>query len=206
MSVLYTSFYTARTPYEQEIKGLRQDLERFRLPYDIRARHSKSDWRLNCFMKPYHILECLRQHPTYDLVVWLDGDARLQQNPDPYFAGLLPAAPSMCLGARLVHRSKTNVEFYAGMLAVANIPLVHSFLRDVIKTIEHDIDTDEHHYRHDQDAFAKIETYYTANLGGWEFVEIPSTYSALYWRKEDDPENAVILQTQASRRLKKDIR
>lgn len=81
--MIYTSFYTDL--YESEASGLIESLRSVGVPgdqIDVRHRPCLGNWFLNCSQKVLHLIDVLAEHDT---VVWLDADARTDQDPRPYF-------------------------------------------------------------------------------------------------------------------------
>lgn len=79
-SPLYIAFYTIHTPYEKEIKKLKDSLERFALPYDIEGIFSLGSWQENTKYKATFIQNMLFKHAERPLV-YVDADAIIQKEP-----------------------------------------------------------------------------------------------------------------------------
>jgi hypothetical protein len=73
------SFYTVNTPYEQEVQNLIRSCSQFNLENVIEGRPSVGSWAENCAVKPFYILEKLRelQRP----ILWVDADAVFLKEP-----------------------------------------------------------------------------------------------------------------------------
>jgi lipopolysaccharide biosynthesis glycosyltransferase len=81
--VVFVSFYTAKTPYEELAKSiLIPSLERANLPYEVDSIDTKGSWKFNTDYKPIFLKEKLQK---YDTIVWLDCDAEVKRNPDLLF-------------------------------------------------------------------------------------------------------------------------
>lgn len=86
---VFVSFYTPE--YESESTGLVASLRQVGIPDDqvhVQAVGSRGNWHLNCARKCEFLTECLRK---FDVIVWLDADARTDQDPRPYF-GTIPGS------------------------------------------------------------------------------------------------------------------
>jgi hypothetical protein len=75
------AYYTANTPYEQEVNALRSSLVKLQIPYFIKAVPTLSKWEFNCGQKPAFIKECLKRFPDR-VVMYTDADSVLLQYPD----------------------------------------------------------------------------------------------------------------------------
>ncbi len=84
---LYTAFYTRNTFYEQEAERLRDSLDKFGLPHDIRPVDSQGDWIANTKLTATHIVTMLKAYPDRP-VVQLDADAFIHRRPDLFEDGL----------------------------------------------------------------------------------------------------------------------
>jgi hypothetical protein len=79
MSFTVVSFFTIGTPYEQEIRGLRDSLEGLGVDHDIRGVPNFGSWEANTRHKPFFIRKMLDEHRGP--VVWLDADAVVRKYP-----------------------------------------------------------------------------------------------------------------------------
>lgn len=77
---LVISFYTLQTPYELEVKKLKNSCEKYGIEAEIVGVESTGSWEKNCALKPLFILEKLRQLGRP--VLWVDADAVFKQRPD----------------------------------------------------------------------------------------------------------------------------
>ena len=80
MKPVVISFYTLRSPYEEEVKKLINSCEELRIEADIVGIDSKNSWEKNCAQKPFFILQKLKQWKRP--VLWVDADAVFKQQPD----------------------------------------------------------------------------------------------------------------------------
>ena len=79
------SFYTPKTGYEHEIKGLIESCQNHNLPYSIDPIPNFGTWEKNCCFKPKYILKKLTD--IKGPILWLDADALVVQKP-PLFDNL----------------------------------------------------------------------------------------------------------------------
>lgn len=80
MKPIVISFYTLQTPYEEEVKKLINSCLKFEVDSDIEGIPSQGSWEKNCAIKPFFILQKLRQWDRP--VIWVDADAVFLQSPD----------------------------------------------------------------------------------------------------------------------------
>ena len=73
-------FYTANTPYEQEVENLRISCENHEVDAHIEAKSSAGSWEKNVALKPFFILEKLLHFQSP--ILWIDADAVFLQKPD----------------------------------------------------------------------------------------------------------------------------
>lgn len=86
MKPIVISFYTLGTPYEEEAKKLIDSCLKFDIEADISGVASQGSWEKNCAIKPFFILQKLRQWDRP--VIWVDADAVFLRKPDwSEFAG-----------------------------------------------------------------------------------------------------------------------
>lgn len=69
-----------RTYYSDHAKRLKEECEKFNIPYEIEPKDSLGDYQLNCLSKPQYILDKLneKQHP----ILWLDVDSYIHKPVD----------------------------------------------------------------------------------------------------------------------------
>lgn len=72
---IVVSYYTTRPDYRPAGQRLKDSLDKFGIPNDVRAVAGTGNWRGNVCMKPGFIRTMLDQHPEAKAVVWLDADA-----------------------------------------------------------------------------------------------------------------------------------
>ncbi len=79
--ILYFSYYTRNTIYEEEVKRLQSSLDKFDLKYELLPINSLGNWQENTRIKPVLILSMLKKYPQHKLV-YLDADAEIVKRPD----------------------------------------------------------------------------------------------------------------------------
>lgn len=78
--MIYISYYTKNTPYEEVIKTyLLPSLKRWNLKYDIEAIDDRGSWQKNTHLKAEFIKKMLLKHKQS--VVFLDADATIEDYP-----------------------------------------------------------------------------------------------------------------------------
>lgn len=70
---LVVSYYTKGTPYEEEVKYLKDSCEKFKIEYHIEGILDKGSWEENCAIKPYFMRDKMRQFQRP--LLWVDADA-----------------------------------------------------------------------------------------------------------------------------------
>jgi hypothetical protein len=73
-------FYTANTPYQQEVIQLQDSCAKLKIPIDIESKPSLGSWEENVAMKPSFILEKLEK--STEPLLWVDADAVFLKKPD----------------------------------------------------------------------------------------------------------------------------
>lgn len=79
-NLLYVSYYTINTPYEQEIQNLKASFDRWGLKYYIRGYQPRGSWLANEQIKSEFILHCMEKFRDFD-IIWIDGDATIDKEP-----------------------------------------------------------------------------------------------------------------------------
>lgn len=78
--VKVVAFYTANTPYQEEIVGLERTCKKFGLPLHKQGYANRLVWVKNAGIKPEFLLEMINRYPGEKLV-YLDADARVKKQP-----------------------------------------------------------------------------------------------------------------------------
>jgi len=101
-------FVTAYTPdYAELAASLRGDFEKFNLNHEIIPFDDTGKWLENCNLKSY-VMKCVRQEYPESILVWVDADARIKQNPDLFF---------QMNGADVAYHTMDNKVLASGTLA-----------------------------------------------------------------------------------------
>jgi hypothetical protein len=79
-SFIAAGFYTKKTPYDQEIIGLKRSCTAFGIHCHIKGYDNRGAWVKNAAIKPEFLLEMMDLHPNKK-IVYLDADARVKQYP-----------------------------------------------------------------------------------------------------------------------------
>jgi hypothetical protein len=81
MSFIVTAYYTRNTLYEQKVQVFEASLQKFNIPYHIKAIENKGDWYKNTGYKPTFLKEMLKKFPMLS-IVYVDVDAEFLRYPD----------------------------------------------------------------------------------------------------------------------------
>ncbi len=82
--VIFTSYYTINTPYEQVIQDcLLPTLKKWDIKHDIEAIPDRGNWALNTGYKSTHLLKMLEKHKCD--IVFIDADAKIIKYPTVLF-------------------------------------------------------------------------------------------------------------------------
>jgi hypothetical protein len=179
---VYVCYYTENTAYEQEAEHLRKSLDAFHLDYEIQSRPSRGSWELNCNYKAKFIREMLNKY-RHRRVVWLDADARLVRFPQDLHEIEEDFAVHRLNGHELI---SATMYFAPGSKS----------RRLVERWIQVNRDNPQEWDQRNLDKALK----------GWRGKEgnLAVEYCAIVGHKTH-PIEPVIIQTQASRRLKKTV-
>lgn len=80
MNVVFVAYYTKNTPYENEVKNLKESLERLNLFYDIVPIDNLGSWQENTRFKAKFMQQMLLKHTGKNLV-YVDADAVIHSVP-----------------------------------------------------------------------------------------------------------------------------
>ena len=78
--VIFISYYTKNTGYEQEVEHLKATLQRFNLDNDVVGIEDKGSWHKNTYFKANFVQQMLKKYPDRG-VVFVDADAKIRANP-----------------------------------------------------------------------------------------------------------------------------
>ena len=182
MSVLFVSFWTPA--YADEAAALVASLDALHLPHDVRAIPSRGTWEENCGRKPAFLREMRAEHPGRSLV-WLDADSRVRAVPALF--DVLDMTDTFDLAVHYRH----GVELLSGTLFFNDTEAANELLRL---------------WEQECRFFPQVWDQQTLAVAvgrtpGLKTYLLPPQYCSVF----DDPKMGppVILQTQASRRLRK---
>ena len=188
--MIIVSFYTADTPYEQEVERLLASVKKLGLKCDVVARPNQGNWFANCRLKPKVILEARERHPGED-VLWVDADAEFHASPEAL--SLLEADVAM----RWTCHYRGPPNWSCGTIYTKPTSAATAFLK------AWDWRCEMAHSRCDESAFRAMVT-----DGGLEKLKdddglVWGTLLDKYCRMFDEEGDRVIEHHQASRRLRK---
>ena len=193
---LIISFYTIGTPYEEEVKFLRDSCETFGIEYKIEGIPSAGSWEMNCAFKPIFILKKLEELNCP--VLWVDADAVFVKKPE------ILAVFSADLGVRMYdcpddHRSRivSSTVFVNATDSAKRV--VRLWAEECLSMLQEKGRSEE---VWDQDALRKV--LFTKDHGA-VYQPLPLSYSKIVGHPADEKDclNPVIIQNQASRRYKR---
>ena len=198
MSVLplVISFYTLNTPYEEEVKYLQASCDAFQIESQIEGVPCSGSWEMNCAFKPIFILkkmeECKRP------LLWVDADAVFVRPLEPL------SVFNSDLGVRIYpcpddHPSKiVSATVFINNTKKARA-VVKLWAEECLLMLKEEGRTQE---MWDQDALRRV--LYTKEHGA-KFDPLPVEYSKIVGHVGDEEQcqNPVIVQNQASRRYKR---
>jgi hypothetical protein len=192
----FIACYTKNTPYEEEVKKLRESFQKHGLDFDIEGYESRGSWLANCHFIPIFVKKMLLKYPR-DSLVYLDADATVEQFPTLFFD--IEQDKEVDFAVYHLVRGKTR-ELLDGTMYFRNSAASHALVDAWIKK--------------DTEDFSK---------GVWEqkvlesllptfpimWGELPTSYCFIF----DNPvqgrelrgEMPVIVHHQASRRMKKTV-
>jgi glycosyltransferase involved in cell wall biosynthesis len=81
--IIFVSMFTSGTPYEKEVKILQVSMDKFGLPYELIGLRNKGSWEKNTQMKP-DVIKATMDKYNKD-VVWIDADAEFVDKPDLFY-------------------------------------------------------------------------------------------------------------------------
>ena len=184
MTYLIVSYFTADTPYEEEVKKLQASIEQFSLPSFIPSRPNLGSWEKNCQQKADVILEALEMQPHN--VVWLDADAVIQQ--DPVLFGELQCD----IGYHYLEHRK---ELLSGTLFLKNSPKVIQLVKDWIALNATNDEWDQKNLQRLVESNSSLERQI-----------IPAEYCKIDRNRKQPNVTPVIAHYQASRKYKRIIK
>lgn len=196
MPPLVVSFYTIDTPYEEEVRGLRESCERFGIESLIEGIPSTGSWEMNCAFKPIFILKKLDELKRP--LLWVDADAMFLQP-----LGLLEAF-SADIGVRMYncpddHRSRIVSSTVFINATEGGRKVVRLWAEECLAMLQEEGRSEE---VWDQDALRRV---LFRGEHGAMYAPLPASYGKIADHPEDEAtcKDPVIIQNQASRRYKR---
>jgi hypothetical protein len=183
MSFTLVSFYTEKTPYENEVKNLIASVSRFNVPSRIEGVKSLGSWEKNCQYKANYILDAMQQLDTD--IVWVDADAVLIKYPS-----LFDQLDCDIAYYYMEHRR----ELLSGTLFIRN----NEKMKDMVSKW---IELNRTNYKWDQ---KNLQQLVEADTGLRKEV-LPAEYCKIYDNKLQSVSEPVIMHYQASRRFKRAV-
>ena len=190
MSYIVCAYYTRDTLYEEKARTLVASLNKFKIPYDVRAIENLGDWYKNTGYKPTFLKKMLEKHPDKS-VVYVDCDAEFLRYPDLFenWSTLTYIDVGVYVFDRSCYKKSAHgFEVLSGTIFLQNN-------KEVYETVERwEQECKEHPHVWDQRSLEKV-------LDG-HFNTLPGEYCKIFDRMEDitDP---VIVHYQASRQVRK---
>lgn len=130
-SYILTSYYTLKTPYEEEAKRFLLSLERLNLLADVEGIPSQGDWYENTAFKPKFVLDKLRTYPDQN-IVFVDIDAVIYSVPQLFET----LGEKFDFGAHFRNNHRRKNELLSGTLFFANRPIIRQLILDWIEEIK----------------------------------------------------------------------
>lgn len=75
------SYFTSKTPYQEEAKKLEGSLKKFNIPHRIMEMPNLRDWQKNTHQKAVFIRKCMDIFYNTEFLVWVDADAIFHKYP-----------------------------------------------------------------------------------------------------------------------------
>ena len=183
--LIFTSFYTRNTGYEEEIKNLIECYKKFNLPYIIEAVGNTYHWQRNTKLKAQIIKKQLCENPG-KAVVYLDADSIIHQYPSLFFEIKEDVGANIRMFDRAIGQLNGAVLFFN------NTPQARGVVDEWIKRNNADLE------RWDQDILKEI----LDERKDVSFRHLPLEYCKIFDTDAKRVSNPVIEQYQASRKYK----
>lgn len=189
---IYISYYTTGTPYEEEIKGLIESLNKFGLPHDIWARPSQGSWLANCSMISTVCREALTKYPDRP-VVFLPADVKVMQRPTRFYTM-----------NREIDFATRYAVFHENLGAQLNTSVLYFAPTDKAKWLvqEWERRCQLDCQRPDQEVLQEI---IDEDIWGGKWRNLPEVYCRIFDNPTGAEEEPVIVAYQASRRHRKAV-
>lgn len=178
--MIFISYYTRGTPYEEEVKNLIGSLKKFNLTYVVYPTESVGSWCGNCALKPSILLRALNDYPNEDSIVYLDADAIILKPPELF----------KHIQSDIAVHYKNGSELLSGTIFLRNTIATRKLLENWIRHQTSDV--------WDQKVLQEV-----IKTGNVSMSELPKEYVHIF---DDNPtQDTVIIHNQASRRFKRAV-
>jgi len=182
---IVVSFYTIGTGYEEEVRYLKESLDKFSIFYDIQGIENLGTWQLNTHYKAKFLRQMIDKH-VHVPIVWLDADAVLLRYPMQFDVQSTDIAVYYRYGEELL----------SGTIYLANNKKARKLLDMWIDANE------ENEERLEQYNLRHVIPAWQQECGGHVGM-LPVTYCKIF---DAEPDPIVIQHNQASRRLREAVR
>lgn len=135
---LVVSQFTVGTPYEDEIKDLKQSMNKFNIPFLIYSYESLGTWRANCNATVFIVLETLMDFPQYN-IVFIDADAIFHEYPilfEKLDCDIAAYKRKNSEGYILKHKCNKGYHWETGTIFYRNNERVHAFLENQLRIMD----------------------------------------------------------------------
>jgi len=180
---IVVSYYTKE--YENEAKKLIASLEKFKLHYDVELIDGLGSWQKNTQYKPKFCKKMLEKHQRP--IVYLDADAEVKQYPDLFNR----------LDCDIAVHYRNSEELLSGTLYLDNIATTKAIIEDWVREIERNPNIWE------QACLARVLERYLLDKA-LVMEQLPPEYCCIF-DLMSGVKNPVIVQHQASRKLKENV-
>ena len=180
---LVVSYYTPGSGYEECAHSLENSLRPWGLERDIRPVPDQGGWQKNTQYKAQFLLDMLAAHPGRPLL-YLDADATMEEYPR-----LLLDREDCDLAAHI----RQGKELLSGTLYLSGSP-------DCRRIMQAWVDENKSH----PNQWDQLNLQQVVHTIGLRFKELPAEYCCIFDSMQD-VDKPVILQWQASRRLKREV-
>lgn len=190
--LIFVSYFTTDTPYEEEIKGLIESLVKFDLPYDIWERPSQGSWIANCSMISTICREALAKYPNQP-VVFFPADVRVMQWPKRFYT----------MNKEIDFATRYAV-FYRGIKPHINTSVLYFAPTDKAKWLVQEWERRCQLDRNKPDQVA-LQEIIDEDMWGGKWRNLPEVYCRIFDNPTQSEEEPVIVAHQASRRFRKSV-
>lgn len=186
-SPVVVSFFTEDTGYETEAHLLMRSCVKHGMPFDIRPLPNRGNWEENCSMKPGFILEMMGKYPDRP-IIWLDADATLEQRPQ-LFEHIGPGVDFACCHTTFIR--EVGAQLATGVLYFAPTPKAKDLVvRWNYQCLKDRKTWDQAHMQH------------MVICWDGKTMMLPNSYCHMFDNQNIPVGGVVIMQHQASRRLR----